>query len=366
MSLPLGRDDLPRRLYILAAICGACFVLACGVQGPPRPPRIEHPQKITDVAVTQVGRALEIQFTLPTLATDGERLTKPLEIEIFRAVTPAGQPSPAVATETKPWATLFATDLSRYAKNSKMTYPDRLSDAEFAQNQGAMFTYRLRALTRGFRRHPRVGEISNAAEITILNVLPPVRNLTVKSTETALELRWDPPESPAAGGAIQSPAGYRVYRSKAENPSAFLIIGETATATYLDREFLFDHAYSYKVRAIVRQGGQTAESEDSAVVSITPHDTFPPASPSGLTALYTGQAIELVWDANSEPELSGYNVYRHEQGQPAQRVNAELLRTPLFRDLSAEQGRTYFYAVTAVDLAGNESPQSEEVSVETR
>jgi len=34
-----------------------------------------------------VGRTLEIRFMVPRDATDGERLTKPLEIEILQTLT---------------------------------------------------------------------------------------------------------------------------------------------------------------------------------------------------------------------------------------------------------------------------------------
>lgn len=102
------------------------------------------------------------------------------------------------------------------------------------------------------------------------------------------------------------------------------------------------------------------------MVEIIPHDVFPPAVPSGLGAIYATDAVELIWAANSEPDLAGYNVYRRQDDGPAQKVNPEILRTPIFRDPSVRAGRKYFYYVTALDLANNESAPSEEVSVEIR
>jgi fibronectin type 3 domain-containing protein len=75
--------------------------------------------------------------------------------------------------------------------------------------------------------------------------------------------------------------------------------------------------------------------------------------------------VELVWTANAEPDLAGYNVYRLEN-QAVQRVNKELVRTPIFRDATAPQGTTVSYYVTAVDLSGNESKGSKQETVETR
>ena len=114
-----------------------------------------------------------------------------------------------------------------------------------------------------------------------------------------------------------------------------------------------------------KEGGTIAESEGSQPYEVIPRDTFPPARPQGLTALYTAGAVELVWTANSEKDLAGYYVYRRENGEQPKKLNKELLRTPILRDASVAPGHIYFYQVTAVDLSNNESQPCEEISVET-
>jgi len=151
-----GLQDAPAKSYSRAviSICGSFILLACAAQGPPRPPRIQRPERITDVSVAQVGRYIEISFTLPALAEDGERLTKPLEVEVFRSIVPAGQKPPTGEPELQPWTTLRASDLSRPTNDQKISYIAALSEQEFGQWEGATFTFELRALTRGFRRRP--------------------------------------------------------------------------------------------------------------------------------------------------------------------------------------------------------------------
>jgi hypothetical protein len=90
----------------LASCFSACILTACAAQGPPTPPRIEKPEPITDLAVTQVGRTLEVSFTPPTLAADGERLSKPMEIEIFRSAGVRGGKLPVNTGSQVPWVTL--------------------------------------------------------------------------------------------------------------------------------------------------------------------------------------------------------------------------------------------------------------------
>jgi fibronectin type 3 domain-containing protein len=119
----------------------------------------------------------------------------------------------------------------------------------------------------------------------------------------------------------------------------------------------------------VRKNGQViaeVEGEDSPEVKVFAHDTFPPAQPTGVQAVFSGVGqkpfIDVTWAPNTDEDLAGYNVYRHEQGTEPQKLNAKLLATPSFRDDAVQPGHTYIYAISAVDLRNNESQRSEESS----
>jgi fibronectin type 3 domain-containing protein len=99
-------------------------------------------------------------------------------------------------------------------------------------------------------------------------------------------------------------------------------------------------------------------------VEVAPRDVFPPAAPAGLTGLYTSNAVELLWSPNTEPDLAGYNIYRGGAGEQPAKLNSALLPSPLYHDTSIAAGRRYTYHVTAVDLKGNESAPSQDVSVD--
>ena len=69
--------------------------------------------------------------------------------------------------------------------------------------------------------------------------------------------------------------------------------------------------------------------------------------------------LELSWAIAPEHDVAGYNVYRSEAGGEAgKRQNVDLLPTPAFRDMNVAPGKTYYYTVTAVDRAQNESAPS--------
>jgi hypothetical protein len=253
----------------------------------------------------------------------------------------------------------------RYANEGKVIYPARLSEEEFRNWQAEDLLIAIRTLTRGFRRRPVESEISNLVRLRLLDVSGPVDHMESKTTEKAIELGWRPPAKTLEGLEVKHLAGYRVYRSLTGKPGSFQLVAESKEPRYLDRDFEFGRAYSYEVRGLFKEGGTLAESEGSLPYEVIPRDTFPPVRPTGLTALYTSGAVELVWTANSEKDLAGYYVYRRENDEQPKKLNKDLLRTPIVRDASVQPGHLYFYQVTAVDLSGNESPPGEEVSVET-
>jgi hypothetical protein len=365
-AISRGPHQRARGWFLPALVLGGCFgFLSCGVQAPPVPPRVERPEPVKDLAVSQVGRAFRLTFTLPQLATDGERLSKPIEVRIVRAALPSGGSSAAAST-AEPWRALQPDDVQRYARDGRLVYPVSFSEQEFNQWRDAIFRFSVTTLTRGFRHRPVESAPSNVVTATLLGVPGPVENLRVIPGEKALHLTWSSPQRGANEAKAPEPSGYRVYRSGTGEPGSYELLGETPSVNYADTDFEFDQTLFYKVRAVFKENGQTAETEDSLVAQITPHDVYPPAVPTELSGVYTGEGVELIWAADVEADLAGYNVYRREANGSFQRLNRELVNTPIFRDSSTQAGRPYSYRVTAVDLTGNESAPSDVFSIETR
>jgi hypothetical protein len=356
--------SLKRIVQTLVVASAAGWLYGCGVQGPPRPPRLERPAAIKDLSVVQVGQALEIHFSVPRQTSAGERLTKPLEVEILRSVAPQGT-GLAKLPEPEVWLRLTRNEWLPYAQDDKVSYLAHLTEQEFRAWRGQTLVLAIRTLTRGFRHRALESDLSNQVDVPIIDVSEPVVGVSVVTTEKALEVRFAPPAEMLSGQPLHGLAGYRIYRSNTDAPSDFKMIGETAAPPYRDSQFEFGRTYYYRVQAAFGEPGHWALSDASQVAKVTPRDTFPPAAPRGLTGIYSAGGVELVWTANAENDLAGYNVYRMEN-PPPERLNKELLRTPVFRDTTAAPGKTFRYYVTAVDLTGNESRPSESVEVETK
>lgn len=164
--------------------------------------------------MAQRGRTLELTFSLPELATDGERLTKPLEVEILRGVFPPGQPGPAAPGALGPWKVLLGEVLARVIQGEKVVFPFTLSSDEFGQQRGGTFAFGVRTLTRGFRRHPFESDLSNVVQAILVDVPVPVANLQVHTEEHALALSWSAPAKTISGQPATNLSAYRIYRSK--------------------------------------------------------------------------------------------------------------------------------------------------------
>ena len=85
-------------------------------------------------------------------------------------------------------------------------------------------------------------------------------------------------------------------------------------------------------------------------------DTTPPALPVGLHAAAGPGRVALVWNPNTESDLAGYFVHRAStlNGSYTQ-LNPNPCTSTNWSDTDVDAGALYFYALEAVDHAGNRS-----------
>lgn len=73
--------------------------------------------------------------------------------------------------------------------------------------------------------------------------------------------------------------------------------------------------------------------------------------------------LTLTWNRNQEPDVAGYRIYHSVAVGTAKESNARIELNPEHTShvFDVNYGRDYFYAMTAVDTAGNESALSAEI-----
>jgi hypothetical protein len=267
----------------------------------------------------------------------------------------------------------------RKASGQKLagTFTDTLPSTIQQANPTAFATYAVEVMNAANRS----AGISNQAHVPMVPTIPPFGAFVAQPTAEGVRISWQC--SPMSGRRAEIKYLFRIYRHP-ESSSRETRIAEVDASgcaqpasglvplnSFLDQTFEWEQTYFYRgtVMSAVEVAGKPAievEGDDTPEVKVFAHDIFPPAVPSGLQAVFSGPGqqafIDLIWAPVSDSDLDGYNVYRHEEGSAPVKVNPEPVKTPALRDMQVVSGKTYFYAVSAVDLRGNESGRSEESS----
>lgn len=336
------------------------LLAGCGSPGVPLPPSLELARPVTDLHASRKGDKVYLAWTMPTQTTDRQNLRHGGTVEICRVVDPAmkdcGTPIARIPFQR-----------SSKANPKPGSYTDQLP-VMLQVPATSFLVYAVSVLNP----YGRSAGLSNQVQVPAAPTLPPPDDFRAQLTAEGVQLSWKPVTAPEVPGLRFL---YRVYRHE-QGGKADVIAGEVPVTnelspSLLDRSFEWEKTYDYHatvvtIVAAANGAEQQVEGEDSATVRVVAHDVFPPATPTGLQAVFSGPGqkpfIDLLWTPNIEPDLAGYNVYRHEEGAQPVKLNAELVKSPAFRDTAVLPGHRYFYSVSAIDVRGNESPRSEEAS----
>jgi hypothetical protein len=377
-----------RRIYcVLIAMFIVLVVAGCGAPAEPALRHVPVPESVPDLSVHQAGNDVILTFTVPKDTVWHEPLEHPPAVEIYRefsSTTNAAKPAAPSAL----LITIPGSMAAPYLQDGKMRFVDAIPPATLAQHAGQQAVYLVR--TRASRK--KSSGDSNVVSVPVYPAPEEIHDLAATQTKQAVVLQWTPVQRNTAGETLHGVDAYRVYRSSntaksspfggepragaqvgaaaggGEESRGLTVIGDTSAPPFRDTHFDFEREYVYSVRSLVIYPQVRLESADSNLLHVTPKDVFPPAAPQGLQATYvpadgeTPAHLELSWSINGEPDLSGYNVYRGDEGTSPVRFNPETLLSPAFRDMSAVTGHRYRYTVTAIDQAGNESEPSSAVS----
>ena len=291
----------------------AALLSGCGYVGPPMPPTLDIPLRITDFRAWESGDNIEFQFTLPNKTTENLDLTSVRSLEL--RIGENQSDSKVVVL--------------------KAAKPGVITDQVPAQMWiGKTIVLAVRAT--GPKGKP--SDWSNPWSLSVIQPLAGPSALKAQNVDKGVELTW-------TGNGPR----YRIFRAEGNTQPQRL--ADFDGARYLDDTTAYGTRYRYLVQAIA---GDNQWSVLSDPAEITPVDTFPPAVPEGLSAVPTPQSIELAWTRNTETDFKGYNIYRSADNGPFVNV-AALVELPTFSDSKIEAGKKYRYRISAVDLVGNES-----------
>jgi hypothetical protein len=322
-----------RWTLLVALLAG---MTGCGYVGDPLPPALRIPGPITDLQVSQVGDRVVVRLTIPPLTTENLplRLGK-VELLAGTSKQPFDESAWRAAARSLGEAITSAGPVSVEVSAEPWTGEDVFFRARVLSDKG------------------RDGGWSDYA---VLRVIPPLtrpQGLKAEPVAEGVMLSW-------TLLAEAQGVSFRVRRRAGKGTFV-----ETATVKdrrWLDTQTVYGETYEYSVQSLVTEGGARAESALSETITIKPVDEFPPAVPSGITAVAAPSSIELTWEPNTEADFACYRLYRAVGDQPFARIS-DGLRVPSYSDREARPGVRQRYQLSAVDRLGNESACSPVVEV---
>ncbi len=359
------------RLYLPVLPGALALLAACGTPGAPQPPSLTLPRIAENLVVSRKGNRVTLAWTPPTQTTDGQtiRRSKLGPTVVCRAVNDFPMAScveavgqvPPTAVPARPPAPGQPARME-FTSELPLTLQDKYPTGSAAY---AVEVQNWRGRSAG---------LSNQVELPLAATLPPPTDFRAQVTAEGIVLSWTglPHLHPAPDlGHL-----YRIYRREQGAANA-VVAGEVTLhlepqATFIDSGIEWEKTYSYWVTVVTvvsKDGKKVAEVEgdDSPAVTVFAHDVFPPAVPQNLEAVASGVGqqlfIDLTWTPDSDADLAGYYIYRQEtESATWTKMNPQPVATPAYRDINVAPGKTYTYAVTAVDVRGNESAHSQPAS----
>jgi fibronectin type 3 domain-containing protein len=195
------------------------------------------------------------------------------------------------------------------------------------------------------------GTLSTAATANTtrtIDTTPPAIPTGLKATgsTTGIALTW-------SANTETDLAGYNLYRSTSATGTFVKVNGVPITALLYNDYHAPNGVTSYYRLTAVNTSGYESSFISANALEINPNA---PAAPANLTATSGTSGITLTWSANTETDLTGYNVYRAASASgPFTKLNTSLLTTPTYLDTTATVGVVSYYRVTAVNQSAKES-----------
>jgi hypothetical protein len=322
--------------FFRALIVSAALLTAgCGYIGGPLAPLANVPARVVDLSAVQRGDQIIAQFIIPIATTENITIKEPLtlDLRIGTGVTP------------------FSPD--RWAAQAKPV-PPPANAKRIAHYDIPVAPWIGKEVTVGVRVVGSNGKASDWSNFVVVLPVPPPeqpKDVRAESIPTGVHLTWR-----ATGDH------FRVLRKAADEQQYAIVGADLHQPDFVDTTAAIGTEYTYVVQTFVPQGtGKEAQSELSADYQFT-RQAPPPGTPSGLLAVPAPSSIELSWDTDAGVETTGYRIYRALAGGEFERI-AEVSTVPTYSDHAVEHGKTYRYAVSAIDKDGRESPRSAVVEV---
>jgi len=230
---------------------------------------------------------------------------------------------------------------------------------------GRTYRYRIKIIDN---RGNEIETVNRRITVEKSDVVEAPRSVEVQQEKQDFFIEWE--YRSYRGRSSDLTVGFHIYRRPAaggENGAVRLnaapVLRVENYLSYYDREAVEGVEYRYGIQAI-DMIGRVSEVRYSEPVVL--EDTSPPLVPMGLTAVDQSTGVQLVWNLSPEEDVQAYHLYRSDSLEGEfERINRRPIPfdQPQFTDTKMLRGKAWFYKVSAVDAAGNESPPCGAVTI---
>jgi hypothetical protein len=327
----------------------AFSLVSCGKKGPLKldPPKL--PVKIRSVQIRQIGTDIKLSWNYPTQLSDKKTRMERKKISKVR-IYYADKKLPPKKFKKKSSLLLKLDQKKMKAENNVFS---KLIPFKTKNLDKKDHSFAIRYIYE--RKKSPLSPI-----VTIQTVIPtkPITDLTIKKENKVIKLQWTSPALNLSNKPIGHIIGYRIYK-KIKKGSFILVNKENVLREfYEDKDTGKDGEYFYRVSSVI---SNEIESEASNIVSVDVKDIFPPDPPSNLISFTSEDHIFLTWNPVEDKDLAYYKVFRKADSDSEFKLIADKLKQNYYKDINVQKGETYRYSISAVDLKGNESKNSNEV-----
>ena len=338
---------------------------ACGKKGPIVAPERRLPQAPSEVRAAVEDRAIVVTWANPATRVDNSRIRDLTLARLFRREEAAdAAPKPAMLSGDR---VVGYEEIARILLGATppagVQVQGRTVSVTDAKNLG--FGRRYVYVATAEDADGRSSAPSPPLAVTFLPGPAAPIGLSAQAGDRQVRLKWEAPGSFVDGAPATGDLRYVVLRATGDGGLAVITPTPVTGTTYTDTGLENETAYRYAVQAVRVDPAGSARGPASTAVAATPVDTTPPSPPTRLIAIPAAGSVRLAWNPSPEEDVALYAVYRAEGVGAFTRIGTTQAITTVYTDRDVQSGRTYRYAVTALDRARqpNESARSNEVSV---
>lgn len=339
------------------------LIYACGVKGPLQPPLVLILPKIETVNFYQQETKIILKWITPLAYEGGVAMSTWPVVEIWGFESPL-EPDlkgPLVDFKERQKKKRLLAEIKLEKDQSSLSLPTSFEASweytfEPEKIGRTVFFFELRL--KDERRRKSVF----SEPIVIVPVDPPLppQNLKAELQEDRILLRWESSFETKGSEVGAVTEGYNIYRKESSSTWKRLNSGLWREKEFEDKEIIFGKTYYYLVRAIRLVDSVERESEASDQLEVEIKDIFAPPSPVGVMAITGEDKIIITWEPSVAPDIAGYLIRRRTEEETSyELLTPEPIMATSYEDHKVEKGKSYYYAITACDQAGNESRPSE-------